>query len=151
MHMCAQMICSVTVTAMDLAQKEHSLKSGCRTALSLNGIICKKNKENTTTHLHIYLVPLKAQTSSISSKNGERLKVFVIAETFQATTVIKSSCAVFPNSPVLLSAQALSDLEIILKCLMQRHSDDIAGAAPMGDQFLFHTMLHRPAVECRGN
>lgn len=76
---------------------------------------------------------------------------FVIAETFQATTVIKSSYAVFPNSPVLLSAQELSDLEIILKCLMQRHSDDIAGAASMGDQFLFYTMPYRSAVECRGN
>jgi len=45
--------------------------------------------------------------------------------------------AISPHSP----AQALSDLEIVLKCLKCRFSEEIAGAASMGDQFLLHTIL----------
>lgn len=50
-----------------------------------------------------------------------------------------------------LSVQALSDLEILLKCLMCRFSEEMADAASMGDWLLLYTILYRLATEGREN
>lgn len=63
----------------------------------------------------------------------------------------KKSCAIFPYSPVLLSVQALSDLEILLKCFMCRFSEEMADEASMGDWLLLYTIQYRLATEGREN
>lgn len=55
----------------------------------------------------------------------------------------KKPCATSPCSPVLFSAQAPSDLEVVLKCLMNQSSEEIAGVASIG--------LYRFVTESREN
>lgn len=130
-----------------------SPKTGCRFTLSFNGTICKKPANHRRIFTYLACTIKGRNNQCQQQKWGEgRLEDSVgNAVTSQAATEKKQGCYSPPYSPALLSAQALSDLEIVLKCVMHRFSEEIAGAASMGAQFLLYTILCRSATGGRGN